>query len=82
MHARGLKLGMYQDLGTKTCAGYVGTQIKDIDTDMRWFARMGTDYLKMDGCNYNESKWNQGSCFSFADVHVFSYRLSYDYDSA
>lgn len=50
VHARGLKLGIYTDVGTKTCAGYeagYGTEKRDVDT----FARWGIDFVKVDWCN-------------------------------
>jgi len=50
MHARGLKLGIYGDIGTATCGGYPGT--KDYFTiDMETFADWGIDSVKVDGCN-------------------------------
>lgn len=50
MHDRGLKFGIYEDYGTKTCAGFPGSYgyIK-IDADT--FADWQVDYLKLDGCN-------------------------------
>ena len=50
MHARGLKLGIYADMGTRTCAGYPGSKFfmkEDADS----FADWGIDSLKLDGCN-------------------------------
>ncbi|MBE7187907.1 glycoside hydrolase family 27 protein, partial [Jatrophihabitans endophyticus] len=50
VHARGLKLGIYEDAGTSTCAGYPGSlghEQQDADT----FASWGVDYLKYDQCN-------------------------------
>ncbi|KAK2548693.1 Alpha-N-acetylgalactosaminidase [Acropora cervicornis] len=49
IHSKGLKLGIYGDYGTKTCAGYPGT-IDHIQQDMDTFAAWGVDYLKLDGC--------------------------------
>jgi alpha-galactosidase len=50
VHSLGLKLGIYEDAGTATCAGYPGSlghEQQDADT----FASWGVDYLKYDNCN-------------------------------
>ena len=57
-HTKGLYLGTYNDMGTKTCGGYPG-ECKDelctlpgyIDVDAATYAEWGIDSLKMDGCN-------------------------------
>ncbi|XP_063367095.1 alpha-N-acetylgalactosaminidase [Cydia amplana] len=49
VHSKGLKFGIYQDYGTKTCAGYpgvMGHEQTDVDTLVSW----GVDYIKLDGC--------------------------------
>lgn len=49
MHERDLKLGIYADAGTKTCAEYPGSRdFEDIDAET--FADWGIDMLKYDGC--------------------------------
>lgn len=50
MHARGLKLGIYGDVGTNTCAGYPGSY-SHLYTDAQTFADWDVDMVKMDGCN-------------------------------
>lgn len=50
MHARGLKLGIYGDVGTNTCAGYPGS-FSHLYTDAQTFADWDVDMVKMDGCN-------------------------------
>ncbi|XP_013416361.1 alpha-N-acetylgalactosaminidase-like isoform X1 [Lingula anatina] len=50
IHNLGLKLGIYEDFGTKTCAGYPGILFQ-MDTDAQTFADWGVDMLKLDGCN-------------------------------
>ena len=50
MHSKGLKLGIYEDFGTKTCAGYPGSEFY-METDARTFAEWDVDMLKFDGCN-------------------------------
>ena len=50
VHSKGLKLGIYEDAGTKTCAGYPGS-LGHEQTDADDFAAWGVDYLKYDNCN-------------------------------
>jgi len=50
VHGKGLKLGLYSDRGTKTCAGLPGSynyETKDAQTYATW----GVDYLKYDNCS-------------------------------
>ncbi|XP_044265699.1 alpha-N-acetylgalactosaminidase-like [Tribolium madens] len=49
VHAKGLKFGIYEDYGTKTCGGYPGS-IDHLALDAQTFADWGVDYLKLDGC--------------------------------
>ncbi|XP_001374517.2 alpha-galactosidase A [Monodelphis domestica] len=53
VHSRGLKLGIYQDVGTLTCAGYPGS-FGYYDIDAQTFADWGVDLLKFDGCNFKD----------------------------
>ncbi|MEV5752753.1 ricin-type beta-trefoil lectin domain protein [Actinoallomurus sp. NPDC052308] len=50
VHSLGLKLGIYEDAGTATCAGYPGSYGHE-QQDARLFASWGVDYLKEDWCN-------------------------------
>ncbi|MBW6498974.1 MAG: glycoside hydrolase family 27 protein [Bacteroidales bacterium] len=50
VHSLGLKLGIYSDAGTKTCAGYPGSRGYEYQ-DALTYARWGIDYLKYDWCN-------------------------------
>ncbi|XP_030335482.1 alpha-N-acetylgalactosaminidase [Strigops habroptila] len=50
VHAQGLKLGIYGDLGTLTCGGYPGTTLDRVKQDAQTFAEWGVDMLKLDGC--------------------------------
>lgn len=58
VHSKGLQLGTYNDIGTRTCSGYPG-ECKDanctlpgyIGVDAQTYADWGIDSLKMDGCN-------------------------------
>ncbi|MFF5297051.1 glycoside hydrolase family 27 protein [Paractinoplanes globisporus] len=54
VHSKGLKLGIYEDAGTATCAGYPGSLGHEAQ-DARTFAAWGVDYLKYDNCNNNGS---------------------------
>ncbi|XP_078403047.1 alpha-galactosidase A [Cetorhinus maximus] len=51
VHSKGLKLGIYQDVGTHTCAGYPGSY-GYYELDAQTFADWGVDLLKFDGCNF------------------------------
>ena len=55
IHSKGLKLGLYSDAGTSTCArcpGSLGYEEIDADTYAKW----DVDYLKYDSCySKNES---------------------------
>ncbi|WP_345565975.1 NPCBM/NEW2 domain-containing protein [Nonomuraea rosea] len=57
IHAKGLKLGIYGDAGTKTCAGYPGS-LGHEEVDAQTWADWGVDYLKYDNCN-NQSDGSQ-----------------------
>ncbi|XP_055613035.1 alpha-N-acetylgalactosaminidase-like [Uranotaenia lowii] len=49
VHEKGLKFGLYQDIGTNTCMGYPG--MKDhLEIDAQTFADWGVDFIKIDGC--------------------------------
>lgn len=50
VHSKGIKFGLYNCAGTKTCAGYPGTRGYEYQ-DARYYASMGVDYLKFDWCN-------------------------------
>jgi alpha-galactosidase len=57
VHGKGLKLGIYGDAGTQTCAGYPGS-LGHEETDAQTWADWGVDYLKYDNCN-NQSDGSQ-----------------------
>mmetsp|Transcript_52265 Transcript_52265/g.131212 ORF Transcript_52265/g.131212 Transcript_52265/m.131212 type:complete len:432 (-) Transcript_52265:172-1467(-) len=50
LHARGLRLGIYSDVGHRTCQGYPGSY-GAFATDAQTFAEWGIDYLKLDYCH-------------------------------
>lgn len=49
VHQRGLRLGLYTDLGTRTCAGRPGLAGHE-EQDVRTMTSWGIDYLKVDFC--------------------------------
>lgn len=59
IHTNGLKFGIYQDYGTKTCAGYPGI-IGYEELDANLFASWGVDYVKLDGCNSEPETMDEG----------------------
>ena len=50
VHSKGLKLGIYSDCGTETCAGMPGSLGHEYQ-DALQYARWEVDYLKEDWCN-------------------------------
>lgn len=50
VHSKGLKIGLYNCAGTKTCAGYPGTRGYEYQ-DARFYANLNIDFLKYDWCN-------------------------------
>jgi len=59
IHSKGLKLGLYEDVGTNTCAGFPGT-LDHYELDANTFAEWGVDMLKFDGCNTDVAHYNYG----------------------
>jgi len=59
IHGKGLKFGIYEDIGTRTCAGYPGSQWY-LQLDAQTFADWTVDYLKFDGCNYDPHGYSDG----------------------
>ncbi|KAH9961254.1 glycoside hydrolase [Russula dissimulans] len=56
IHSLNLKLGIYSDAGTLTCAGYPGSLYYE-DVDAATWQTWGIDYLKYDNCFIPEN-WN------------------------
>jgi len=50
IHALGLKLGIYTDVGTHTCQGFPGS-FGHFDVDAKTFAEWGIDFVKVDTCS-------------------------------
>ncbi|GAB1600014.1 alpha-N-acetylgalactosaminidase-like [Argonauta hians] len=49
VHSKGLKLGIYEDFGRKTCGGFPGSEFY-MSIDAQTFADWEVDFLKLDGC--------------------------------
>ena len=65
VHAKGLKFGMYNDIGTNLCAGAaVGTCGHEM-TDARSYMDWGVDFLKVDNCYY---LWDNATFSDAANV--------------
>ncbi|MCQ2505685.1 MAG: glycoside hydrolase family 27 protein [Lachnospiraceae bacterium] len=70
IHGKGLKFGMYNDIGTNLCAGaQVGTCGHE-ETDAKSYVEWGIDFLKVDNCYYlwDNATFSNGenARFSFA----------------
>ncbi|XP_041360076.1 alpha-N-acetylgalactosaminidase-like [Gigantopelta aegis] len=50
VHSKGLKLGLYGDIGRTTCKLYPGNELH-LRRDANTFAEWEIDYLKVDGCH-------------------------------
>jgi alpha-galactosidase len=50
VHGKGLKFGIYTDIGTKTCAGRPGSRGHEFQ-DALQYAAWQVDYVKVDWCN-------------------------------
>ncbi|XP_054276820.1 alpha-N-acetylgalactosaminidase-like [Macrosteles quadrilineatus] len=59
VHSKGLKFGIYQDYGVKTCAGYPGL-LGHMEIDANTFAEWEVDYVKVDGCNSDPWTMDEG----------------------
>lgn len=69
IHAKGLKFGMYNDIGTNLCAGSsVGTCGFE-DSDAESYAQWDIDFLKVDNCYY---LWDNAT-FSNKENAQYSY---------
>ena len=69
MHQKGLKLGIYEDYGTKTCGGYPGSY-GYIEIDAQTFAAWRVDYLKLDGCNIDVEKYPIGKKLYYLTSYI------------
>lgn len=85
VHSKGLKFGIYEDFGKKTCGGYPGSEFY-MQTDAKTFADWGVDYVKFDGCYSNLNDFPAGMSWNItfntcrlggeggvcADIHVWA----------
>ncbi|CAG2172143.1 unnamed protein product, partial [Oppiella nova] len=63
VHSKGLKIGIYGDVGPRTCGGYPGSNGKNdsgdyYDIDAKTFAEWGIDALKFDGCDEDTKRFD------------------------
>ena len=68
IHSKGLKLGVYEDVGSHTCAGFPGT-LDNYELDAQTIADWGVDMLKFDGCNADVSQYNYGRKHLHLHIH-------------
>jgi alpha-galactosidase len=66
VHAKGLKLGIYSDVGNQTCGGRPGSRGHEYQ-DALTYAAWGIDYLKFDWCNAEDLK-AQGAYATMRDA--------------
>ena len=64
LNERGMKLGIYTDIGNTTCSGCVGSgtgATGHVAQDMRTFAKWGADLIEVDACNgpVGEAAWRE-----------------------
>jgi len=70
IHKLGLKFGIYEDIGTHTCAGYPGSY-GNLELDAQTFADWGVDMLKLDGCYANATYYKYG------EHHTMTFHTSF-----
>jgi alpha-galactosidase len=66
IHSKGLKFGIYSDVGAKTCGGRPGSRGHEYQ-DAITYASWGVDYLKYDWCN-NEGLSAAGAYMTMRDA--------------
>lgn len=71
VHSKGLKFGIYEDYGNKTCEGYPGI-LGHMKEDAELFAEWGVDYVKLDGCYSDIWQMDEG-------IYLLLYLLLYRY---
>lgn len=77
LHDRGLKLGIYGDMGTHTCGGYPGTPMDKIELDARTFAEWEVDMFKYDGCYSNATEQAEGYPFMSKALNATGRPIAY-----
>ncbi|MDR1763416.1 MAG: glycoside hydrolase family 27 protein [Dysgonamonadaceae bacterium] len=66
VHSKGLKFGLYNCAGSKTCAGYPGSRGHEYQ-DAAKYAEWGADFLKYDWCN-TEKLTTEGAYMTMRDA--------------
>jgi hypothetical protein len=66
-HKRGMKFGIYGDIGTKTCGGYPGSE-GNLALDVKTFMEWNVDLLKMDYC-YASTADQQEPWKPYGEIH-------------
>ncbi len=66
VHSKGLKFGLYNCAGSKTCGGYPGSRGYEYQ-DAKLYASWGVDYLKYDWCN-TEKLCAEGAYMTMRDA--------------
>ena len=69
IHGKGLKFGMYNDIGTNLCAGAAVGTCGHEDDDARSYVKWGVDFIKVDNCYY---PWDNAT-FSNAENARYTY---------
>ena len=69
IHSKGLKFGMYNDIGTNLCAGAAVGTCGHEDVDAKAYIDWGVDFIKVDNCYY---LWDNAT-FSDAANAKYSY---------
>ena len=69
IHAKGLKFGMYNDIGSNLCAGAAVGTCGHEKEDARSYTEWGVDFIKVDNCYY---LWDNAT-FSNAENARFTY---------
>lgn len=77
IHGKGLKLGIYGDMGTHTCGGYPGTTLDKIKTDAQTFADWKVDMLKFDGCYSNAVEQELGYPLMSAALNATGHPIAF-----
>ena len=62
IHGKGLKFGIYADIGYMTCGGYPGVEYH-FEIDAQTFANWTVDFVKLDGCYYDMDKYYLGKVY-------------------
>lgn len=69
IHSKGLKFGIYGDVGSMTCAGYPGS-LGFYEQDAKTFAEWGVDLLKFDGCYMNDMDMLEAGIWNMIGFYV------------